>query len=56
MNLVRPEDDSLVFTGTAVIPAGADYPAGGTLNSLMVDPVGGTGGLTGPTEETWPTA
>jgi hypothetical protein len=51
---VRPEDDSIRFSGIAVIAPGGDFPAGGTISNLVVDPNGGTGALTGPTQETWP--
>lgn len=52
---VRPEDRSIVFSGVAVIPEGGDFPNGGTIPNLIVDPNGGTGALSGPTSETWPT-
>jgi hypothetical protein len=57
---VRPEDDSVTFTGIATVPAGGDYPQGGTLTSLVVDPNQGTGSLSGPGDHgaggasTWP--
>ncbi len=51
---IRPENDSITFTGTAQIPAGGDFPEGGTLVSLLVDPNAGTGGLAGPTDDSWP--
>jgi len=53
---LRPEDDSITFSGTAVIPAGEDFPEGATIVNLIVDPNGGTGALTGPTQTSWPTA
>ncbi len=49
----RPEDNSITFTGIAVLAAGGDFPEGGTLVNLMVDPNAGTGGLSGPTPSTW---
>lgn len=53
--VIRPEDDSIVITGVATIAPGADFPNGGTIPTLIVDPNQGTGSLTGPTPETWPT-
>jgi len=53
---VRPEDDSIFFTGTAVIPPGGDYPQGDRLGGLTVDPNQGTGSISGPTSTSWPTA
>lgn len=53
---VRPEDESITFTGVATIPAGGDFPNGGTAVNLIVDPNAGTGALSGPTPESWPSA
>lgn len=51
---VRPENESIKFTGVAVLAKGGDFPNGGTLAPLIVDPNEGTGALSGPTTETWP--
>ncbi|MEJ1086823.1 hypothetical protein WDU99_00650 [Microbacterium sp. Mu-80] len=53
---VRPENESITFTGVATVPPGGGFPNGGTLTSLVVDPNGGTGALSGPDETTWPVA
>lgn len=53
---VRPENDSIVFSGTAVIPPGGDYPQGDRLGGLTVDPNQGTGSISGPTSTSWPSA
>ena len=51
---VRPEDGSVSFSGVATIARGGDYPDGGVIPNLLVDPNGGTGSLSGPTAGTWP--
>ncbi|AXK46845.1 hypothetical protein [Brachybacterium saurashtrense] len=51
---VRPEDDSIQLSGTFTIIPGGDFPEGGTLSPLTIDPNLGTGSLTGPSAETWP--
>lgn len=51
----RPENESITFTGVATIPPGGDFPDGGTLSPLVIDPNEGTGRLDGPTDESWPT-
>lgn len=51
--VLRPEDGSIKFTGTAIIAPGGDFPEGGTLVNMLVDPKGGTGALSGPTPESW---
>ncbi|GAA5152040.1 hypothetical protein GCM10025768_19410 [Microbacterium pseudoresistens] len=53
---VRPEDNSLTFTGTVVLAPGGDFPDGGTLVNMIVDPNLGTGSLAGPTPPSWPEA
>jgi len=51
---VRPEDGSITFSGIATIAPGGDYPDGGVIPNLIVDPNGGTGSLSGPTAGSWP--
>jgi len=51
---VRPEDGSIVMSGQFIINPGADFPDGGVLAPLMIDPNAGTGTLAGPTPVTWP--
>lgn len=53
---VRPENNSITFTGVATIPPGAGFPNGGTLTNLVVDPNQGTGTLSGPDDDSWPIA
>ncbi|WP_141361850.1 hypothetical protein [Glutamicibacter uratoxydans] len=50
-----PELNSVKITGNAVIPKGADFPNGGYLPILVVDPNKGTGTLTGPLANQWTT-
>ncbi|WP_437582848.1 hypothetical protein ACSAGD_11280 [Paramicrobacterium sp. CJ85] len=52
----RPEDNSISFTGVATLAPGGDFPNGGTLTNLIIDPNAGTGALSGPTPESWPSA
>lgn len=49
----QPEQDSIVITGTAVIPQGKDFPEGGVIPNLVVDPNQGTGSLSGPKPGDW---
>lgn len=50
-----PELNSVKISGTAVIPASEDYPNGGILPILVVDPNKGTGTLSGPQAGEWNT-
>ena len=53
---VRPANGSIVFIGVAHIAPGGDFPDGGTMSPLIIDPNAGTGSLSGPTDASWPLA
>lgn len=59
-SVVRPGDNEISVTGIGVLAKGGDFPNGGSVGPLTVDPNAGTGTLTGPglhgqdNAQTWP--